>query len=493
MAKPHNVIFFHAESWDGRMIGPMGHPALREATPAIDRLAREGVLFENAYCSHPICCPSRANMWSGRYTHHCESWNNYKGLEAGMWSLLDQLPQTHILKTLGKLDYRSGGHTIQARLTAWLGASGIARPQYDEDTSQCYTVGEDDAVRCHERDWRLVDAAMEFLEERAQRRHDGRPFFLYVSTGLVHPHFHTNRYWLDRVPVADVDIPPLDPTDHPCRQYQRMAKAWRYGFDDDTVRQVRRIYLAMCAEADALVGAVYEAMHRTGLADDTYFVFSSDHGELALEHQEWYKMSFYEGSVRVPLAMTGPGIVAGQRHSNLVSLIDLCPTFMEMAGLPSQRPVDGESLLPLATGRTDASRDSAYACFMGTTLNTSGYMLRRGRWKYVVYVGYPAQLFDMEADPKELHDLSDREPEVVRALDAELRAIVDIEATHRDVMAYNKEAFRQFRRQARRGLYHDGSYGLRDNPSSDYRTIMDNAFTGYDDEDERTVERWLGD
>ncbi|MHB9131750.1 MAG: sulfatase family protein [Armatimonadota bacterium] len=486
-----NIIHFHAESWDGRLLGAMGHPALLNATPHIDRLASEGTLFQNAYCTHPICCPSRANMWAGRYTHHCESWNNHKGLEPGMWSLLDHLPATHTLRTLGKLDYRSGGHTILARLTEWLSAAGIDKPQYDEDVSQCFSVVENDAFRCHEGDWRLVDQAIAFLEEQRAQQPDGKPFFLTLSTGLVHAAFHTNRYWLDKIPEDAVDIPPMDSTDHPCRQFQRMTKAWRYGYDDDTVRQVRRIYFAMCAEADALVGAVYEAMHRLGLADNTYFVFSSDHGELALEHQEWYKMSFYEGSVRVPLVMAGPEITAGQRCENLVSLIDLCPTFLAMAELPPREACDGESLLPLATGRTRESRDWAYACFMGTSLNTSGYMLRMGRWKYIVYVGYPSQLFDIEVDPGELHDLCAREPELARKLDAELRAIVDYEQTHRDVMAYNKEAFRQWRRQAKRGLYVDNTYGLRNTPSADYMTIMDNAFTGYDQADERTVDRWL--
>ena len=71
------------------MLGCAGHPALRNATPNIDRIADAGAYFENAYCSHPMCCPSRANMWSGRYTHDCESWNNYKGLEPGkkQWSV----------------------------------------------------------------------------------------------------------------------------------------------------------------------------------------------------------------------------------------------------------------------------------------------------------------------------------------------------------------------------------------------------------------------
>ncbi len=490
--KKRNIIHFHAESYDGRMLGVLGHPALRNATPHIDRLADEGTMFDKAYCSHPICCPSRANMWSGRYTQHCESWNNYKGLESGMWSFLDHITETHTKQTYGKLDYLSGSHTIQARLTAWLGAAGIDKPEYDEDHSQCFEVSDDSDYRCHKEDWDKVDQAVEFLKERKKEQNDGgKPFFLSLSSSLVHAAFRTNKYWLDKIKPELVDIPPIDDTDHPCRRFQRMAKAWRYGFEDETVRQVRRIYFAMCAECDAMVGKLYEAMKELGLDENTYFVFTSDHGELALEHQNWYKMSLLEGSVRVPMIMTGPDIVAGRRCDNIVSLIDICPTFMEMAGLPPREGLDGESLMPLARGETTRSRNLAYACHTGTALNTSAYMLRKGQWKYVAYAGYPSQLFDMESDPGEIHDLCREKPEIADKLDAELRDIVDIEVTHQNWLEYNKNAFRQLRRQAKRGLYLDDSYGLRNSPSSDYMTIMENAFTGYDEEDERRVQRWL--
>ena len=161
-----NIIFFHAESWDGRMLGAMGHPALKDATPNIDRIARSGALFGNTYCSHPICCPSRANTWSGQYTHHCESWNNHKGLEPGMWSLPEELPRTHTLGTFGKLDYTSGKHTQLARLGAWLGTSGINRPIHDKDPSQCFSVADSEDIRCHEGDWQRVDHAVEFLKQQ---------------------------------------------------------------------------------------------------------------------------------------------------------------------------------------------------------------------------------------------------------------------------------------------------------------------------------------
>jgi arylsulfatase A-like enzyme len=193
------------------------------------------------------------------------------------------------------------------------------------------------------------------------------------------------------------------------------------------------------------------------------------------------------------MLMTGPNIPAQGETQNLVSTIDLCPTFMTMAGLHERPDLDGQDLLPLATGQTTDSRNSAYACFTGTTMNTSAYMLRQDNWKHIAYTGQPSQLFDIASDPGELRDLSAEKPEVVRQLDTELRQLVDYEQTHRDWQAYCKGAFREWRRQAARGLYVDNSYSLKGNPSSDYWKIMDNCFTGYDQDDEAAVDRWLDD
>lgn len=242
-SKRLNIIQFHAESWDGRMLGCQGlHPALAGATPNIDRLAAQGTLFRNAYCTNPICCPSRANMLSGTYTHTCESWNNFKGLEQGMWTYHHGLRASHDVLLLGKhMDHLTNGHSVMNRIA-------------------------------------------DFLEP--------------LNPGLVHAAFRTNRHWLERIPEELVDVPPLDATDHPVDLYQRKAKAWRHGLDSATVRTVRRIYFAMCAEADAILGEVLGALDASGLADETVVVFSSDHGELALEHQQYYKTNTMSWMVR---------------------------------------------------------------------------------------------------------------------------------------------------------------------------------------------------
>jgi arylsulfatase A-like enzyme len=126
-----NTILFQAESWNGRMLGALGHPALQDATPNIDRIAASGTFFERAVCSHPICCPLRANMWS----------------------LLDEPPHTDTFQSCGKLGYLSGEHTQLASLSAWLGPSGVELPVFDAARSQCFAMADDDDPRYHEQDW----------------------------------------------------------------------------------------------------------------------------------------------------------------------------------------------------------------------------------------------------------------------------------------------------------------------------------------------------
>jgi arylsulfatase K len=486
-----NILMFHAESWDGRMLGCQGnHPAVAEATPNIDRVASRGTLFENAYCTNPICCPSRANMLSGTYTHTCESWNNFKGLETGMWTYHEALAATHDVLLLGKhMDYLTGHHSVMNRVADFLEPlNTVPRPVMDADPAQEFSVDPDRDRRFHKRDWASADRAIEFIRSR---RNGDRPFFICLNPGLVHAAFRTNQYWLDRIPAELVDAPAMDETAHPANEYQKTAKGWRHGFDEETVKLIRRIYFAMCAEGDAIVGELMTALQEAGLEDETTVIFSGDHGELALEHQQYYKMSHFEGSARVPLILRGPGIQAGQRIETPVSLIDMAPTICDLAGIEQRQNFEGESLLPLARGETDKSRGWALAMYSGVTTNTMSWMVRKGDYKLIVYHGYPSRLFNLREDPGELDDLIEREPQVA----AELLEIIDSEVDREDTFAiweeYRRHSFAQFQRQAKRGLYYDRSYSLAKNPSSDYRDLMDNTFTGWDDRDEARVNAWL--
>ncbi len=113
-----NIVFIQTDSMDGRIMSCMDHTVMRNLTPNMDRLKQKGVMFENAYCNSPICCPSRSSMWSGQFTHHCEGWNNFKGLEVGVPTFETKLKENgYVTQTFGKTDYLSGYHTIRARVT----------------------------------------------------------------------------------------------------------------------------------------------------------------------------------------------------------------------------------------------------------------------------------------------------------------------------------------------------------------------------------------
>jgi arylsulfatase K len=485
-----NILMFHAESWDGRMLGCQDiHPAMAKATPNIDALAAEGTLFTDTYCSNAICCPSRANMLSGTYTHKNESWCNFKGLEKGMWVYHEALAATHDVVLLGKhMDYLTGTHSVMNRIADFLEPLNTApRPVMNADSAQEYSVDPGNERRYHTRDWESADQAIDYLRNR---KPGDKPFFVCLNPGLVHAAFRTNQYWLDKIPVDLVDLPPIDETAHPANVYQQQAKGWRHGLDDETVKTVRRIYFAMCAEADAIVGDIISALKASGLEDETTVIFSGDHGEMALEHQQYYKMSLFEGSARVPLVVSGPGIQAGQRIDTPVSLIDIAPTICELGGLEQRPCFDGESLLPLARGESTQSRGWALASYCGLTSNTMSWMLRKGDYKLILHEGYASRLFNLREDPNELDDLIDREPEKAAELLAIIDAEVDRAETYRNWEAYRRHNWAQFQRQAKAGLYYDTSYSLATNPSSDYDALMDNAFTGWDKEDEARVEAW---
>ncbi|MBN1642125.1 MAG: sulfatase-like hydrolase/transferase [Anaerolineae bacterium] len=479
-----NILFVQCDSMDGRAMGCMGHPAMARATPNLDALARRGVLFRNAYCNNPICCPSRASMWSGLYTHACEGWNNYKGLELDTPTFRDTLDAAgYRTQTYGKTDYLSGAHSIRARVTPWTRAANIMRPSYRMPGPK---VIPDDRRRVHTQDWVDVDASVDWLRARAARREE--PFWLYLGIRAPHPAFTISQHYLAAVDADAVAIPPADRVDHPVMQYTRTARNWMHGFSDDVVRQVRSIYYAMIAEVDAMVGQVLDALQALDLDRTTYVIFASDHGELAMEHQQFYKMSMYEPSAHIPLIVAGPGVREGADVSALVSLIDIYPTLMDMAGLPTPDHVHGHSLLPELRGQPSDRSDWVLAEFHGTTINTGMTMLRSGPWKLVTYVGYRPQLFHLDRDPWEIDDLSAGRPDVVAEMDARLREIVDYDAVDARVKAYDRRSFRQWRAQQR--------------AAGTYRETMARVYSGWDDladhevqpwteRDERQIQEWL--
>lgn len=483
MERKRNIVFVQCDSMDGRAMGCMGHPAMAAATPHMDRLASQGVLFENAYCNNPICCPSRASMWSGQYTHHCEGWNNYKGLEEGTPTFGTALSEAgYNIAAFGKSDYVSGKHTVRARVSPWTRSAGIARPHYRMEPPE---IWDRDEHAVHAGDWRRVEESIAWVREAAA---DDRPFMLYLGLNAPHPKFLTSKTYLAKIDESGVGVPPEDMEDHPVMAYQRVVKNWQHGFSEETVKTVRRIYFAMIAEVDAMLGRLVSALEEMKLTDSTYLIFGSDHGELAMEHRQFYKMSLYEASVRVPLIVSGPDVPRGKRVDELVSLVDVFPTLTDMAGLERPAGLDGHSLMPLMNDRKSGHAGWALSECHDSSCLTGSFMLRQGDWKYNAYPGYSPQLFHLGDDPDELRNLAGERTDIAERMDALLRSIVDYEAVDAKVKAYDRDSFRAWRDEQRRaGTYAQTMAVIH----SGFDRVPENELVPWTAEDEQIIEQWL--
>ncbi|MBQ7064918.1 MAG: sulfatase-like hydrolase/transferase [Firmicutes bacterium] len=468
MSNQPNIIFVICDSMDGRKMGYLGHKPLQNATPHLDALAAAGQTFENTYCTNPVCVCSRASMLSGLYTFNCHAWNNYKGIPALSETLFTSLTEAgYRMKLLGKTDYVSGQHTQRARVTAWLRSARIPKPQYNMGPP---IVLESQERRVHEKDWQKIDAARAFLDENGD---SGEPFFLYVGLSAPHPRLQTSRYYLDKVDSQAIEIPPADTDEHPVMEYMRLSKNWQHSPDEASVRHARAVYDAMIAEVDEMLGEILSADIDWSR---TYLFFLSDHGEMDMEHGQFYKFNAFEPSARVPLIIRGPGIEGGVRHTHLESLIDIYPTILEMTGAGVHHRLDGQSILPVLRGAEDTRDNIALCEYHDSTACTGIIMLRQDQYKYIAYPGYEPQLFDLEADPWEIHNLAAERPDLVQQLDERLRRITDYEAHDHIVKEYDRDSFR---------LWRDCHKEM-----GDYESLMARIFCGADDEEPEVIPPW---
>lgn len=482
MSSKPNFVFLISDSLDGRKLGYMGAEPLADATPNLDRLATSGMTFEQTYCTNPVCVCSRASMLAGQYTFNCHAWNNYKGIPANSETMFKALEREgYQLGLFGKTDYVSGRHTQRARVSAWLRSAKIMKPQYNMGAP---IVIEEEERCVNKIDWKTIDAALEFLKEH---RDQDEPFFLYASLNSPHPRLKTSRYYLNRIRQEAIQIPPKEENEHPVMAYMRMCKNWTHTPDDESVRRARAVYYAMIAEVDEMFGEILKACEGV---ENTYFFFLSDHGEMNMEHGQYYKYTAYEPSARVPLVVAGPGVLPGARIEHIESLIDIFPTILELAGGTTSRKLDGSSLVPVLRSGRDNRENIAFCEYHDSGACTGIVMLRRDQYKYVAYPGYEPQLFDLAKDPWEIHNLASERPELVQEMDERLRQITNYEAHDHMVKEYDHDSFRVWREGHK--------------AAGDYEKLMARTFCGADDEepdiippwteeDEKAIIKWLED
>jgi choline-sulfatase len=430
-----NVLLVMSDQHNPRAAGFAGHPHV--LTPAMDALAARGTTFTGAYCSSPICVPSRASIATGRPVHELGTWDNSAPYTGGARSWGHVLGEAgYRVTTIGKLHYRSSEDDTgfpDQRLAMHVHRGGDLRGVSLRPQGQLPPRTNDDPVPAHllnvgrgESEYTRFDravagAAVDFL----RRETDEGPWALMVS--FVAPHFPlvapTRFFDLYDPDSFELPAPDSGAWDHPSVDAFRRGFGLNRPLTEAEQRKVLHAYFALCSFLDARVGQVLAALRASGHDDDTLVVYTSDHGESAGAHGLWFKHLMNEESAGVPLIVAGPGIRAGARVDTPVSQVDLFTTFADWAGLSDpQRGTPGRSLLEIAAGATPERTVLSEYHANGSVAAT--FMVRDERYKYIHHVGMRPQLFDLVADPDEMVDLAG-EPAHAATLERMHRALLE--------------------------------------------------------------------
>lgn len=419
---PLNLLFIFADQMHAFAMGCMGNRQIH--TPHLDRLATQGVLFENAYSNAPLCTPFRGTLFTGRYASQTGVRGNEHAIPAG---------ERTLAACLNDAGYRTsyvGKWHLGGKGNVWV-EPGLRAGFKDFLGYQCYNDYRegvwffDEEGRKIERPGHRTDVTTDLAVERLERIAD-RPFALFVS--YQNPHYPLQpspeyEAMYDGVAIARrpnaVDIDPYTPTfSPPSPKPKEDDPVYRkYGGDLDAYL---RCYYAMVSQLDANVGRLLDALERLGVADTTAVIFTSDHGDMQGSHGLKNKGVHWEESTRIPLIIRAPGGRRGARVTTPVSGIDFFPTCLDFAGAPPEPRAEGISLAPCVFEPGEPPLRPVFAEERGWC------MVRLGRYKYVARTPdlEPLHLFDLETDPYEMRDLK-REPEhaeTLRRLSAELTA-----------------------------------------------------------------------
>jgi choline-sulfatase len=460
-ARRPNVLLIMADQLAAAWLPAYGHELVK--APHLTALADGSTVFESAYCPSPLCAPSRAGLLTGRLPSCTDVFDNAAEMRASLPTLIHHL-RAHGYYTglAGKMHFVGPDqlHGFEERLTTDIYPAGLGwtpdwrlpmtdRLPWYHTMESVLRPGVCGASLQQDYDDEVAFRAVRKLFDLA-REGPERPFFLVVS--FTHPHDPweiRSPYW-DLYDRAAIDLPtvpriPYADADPHSRRLREMCGTEEVELTEQQLRTARHGYYAAISYLDDRVGEVLDALRDAGLEDDTAVVFCADHGEMLGERGLWYKMSFFEPSARVPLLVRSPGRPSALRVADPVSLLDLAPTFLELAGVPALGDVteelDGVSLLGLVADGTGGRPGPVLAEYLAEGVTAPAVMIRDGRHKLVACEGDPDQLYDIAEDPGELVNLA-AEPghrAILDALRAQLAARWDLGALARRVVASQRE------------------------------------------------------
>ncbi|MEX2477155.1 MAG: sulfatase [Gracilimonas sp.] len=355
---PVNIVVFVADDLGYNDIGPYGNSQVR--TPNLDKLSERALKFNEAFAGSPTCSPSRASIYTGLYPFRNGAHANHTGIKEGVKTLPKYLQELGYRTALaGK--YHVG--PIEAYPFELIKTTNVPEPGY-EDRGLLWT-----------------DLNMEPVNEWLGKVSDNEPFLLIVNDHSPHVVWPENPEYDYR----EVDIP-------------------SFHIDTDETRQSRSRYYTDITKMDANVGKLMKSLEEHGLSENTIFIFTADQGP------QWAfgKWSLYDYGIKVPLLMKWPDVIKEQLETNaMISLVDLVPTFIEIAGgnPDNQQNFDGESFLAVIKEEKDDHHERVFASHSGDgTMNrTPLRMLRTSDYKYILNLA-PQTRYDTHMNKADDHD-----------------------------------------------------------------------------------------
>ncbi|MGW0066445.1 sulfatase-like hydrolase/transferase [Streptosporangium sandarakinum] len=441
MSTPRNVLFLMTDQHRTDTLGCYGNPSVR--TPALDGLAAEGARFDRFYTPTAICTPARASLFTGLHPFRHGLLVNPERNGGARDEVADDHPvlpgplldagynmghvgKWHIGRNRGPEFYAMDGEHLPGALNPF------HHPSYErwlkENGHPPFAVREavfgkapNDSGRGHLIAGRLqqpveatvetflTDRTIELLERYARDFRDGgKPFMLSCHWYGPHLPYLIPDHYYDMYDPSLVPLPAsMAETFHGKPEVQRRyAEYWSADhFDADAWRKLIAVYWGYVTMIDDQIGRLLARLRELGLWDETTVVFTADHGEFTGSHRLNDKgPAMYEDIYRIPGIVRVPG-AAPRVVDDFVTLIDLNPTILELAGLPPRSPCDGESLLPLIRGEAADGRDQVVTEFHGHHFPYSQRMIRDRRHKFVFNPESVHELYDLHSDPHELNNV----------------------------------------------------------------------------------------
>lgn len=448
-----NILFIMTDQHRWDCIGANGNEWIK--TPNLDRLAAAGANFTHCFVQAPVCVPSRASFFTGRYPHSHRNRVNYTPLDQSEVLMQRRLRDAgYATAAVGKLHYhpptaveakRTGFDSVELHdavpaldrfsdYIAW-------RERHDPQSQIPHRALAQDIPKGKNPFRQAIDQKYsETTWTGARTRHHIRelaagekPFFLFSSFWKPHAPFEVPQPFDAMYNEVEIPLPvpmTLDQIMQLPTPLRSLVLRFRpsYDTDRDKLQWMYRSYYGAISHIDREVGLILDQLDSAGVADNTIVVFSSDHGDQLLEHGLMGKNCFFESSVRVPFMIRFPQRIEPGQYDTLIESVDLLPTLFELVGLPEPYTNQGHSLAPLI--RRDGSdyvpREAVFSENVIPEVITGGReafefikgegirgirhpdakMVRTRRWKFVYYPEGFAELYDLKTDPHEMTNLA---------------------------------------------------------------------------------------